>query len=162
MHLISRRSGKGYAPLFIRTAMSSVLLAVSAGYAVSATEVSANKSKSGNEDIKLSANEVKSGTSEVTVLPRVDVIGSGTRAGAESSGSAAVIDGRTLEESRVFNVNEALRKVPGVNVREEEGVGLRPNIGIRGLNPTRSTKTLLLEDGLPLSFAPYGDRGQQG
>ena len=157
MHLISRRSGKGYAPLFIRTAMSSVLLAVSAGYAVSATEVSANKSKSGNEDIKLSANEVKSGTSEVTVLPRVDVIGSGTRAGAESSGSAAVIDGRTLEESRVFNVNEAWRQGPGVNVREEEGVGLRPNIGIRGLNPTRSTKTLLLEDGLPLSFAPYGD-----
>jgi Fe(3+) dicitrate transport protein len=157
MHLISRRSGKGYAPPFIRTAMSSVLLAVSAGYPVSAAEVSTNKSKSGNEDIKLSANEVKSGTSEVTVLPRVDVIGSGTRAGAESSGSAAVIDGRTLEESRVFNVNEALRKVPGVNVREEEGVGLRPNIGIRGLNPTRSTKTLLLEDGLPLSFAPYGD-----
>ncbi|MFM7485141.1 MAG: TonB-dependent receptor family protein, partial [Burkholderiaceae bacterium] len=94
---------------------------------------------------------------DARVLPRVDVIGTGTRATTESSGSAAVIDGRTLEESRVFNVNEALRKVPGVHVREEEGVGLRPNIGIRGLNPTRSTKTLLLEDGLPLSFAPYGD-----
>ena len=83
--------------------------------------------------------------------------GSGSSAASQSSGSATVIDGRTLEESRVFNVNEALRKVPGVHVREEEGVGLRPNIGIRGLNPTRSTKTLLLEDGLPLSFAPYGD-----
>ena len=94
--------------------------------------------------------------SDVRVLPRVDVIGSAAEL-SEAAGSAAVIDGRTLEESRVFNVNEALRKVPGVNVREEEGVGLRPNIGIRGLNPTRSTKTLLLEDGLPLSFAPYGD-----
>ncbi len=89
-------------------------------------------------------------------LPRVDVIGNSSAA-QQAPGSAAVIDGRTLEESRVFNVNEALRKVPGVNVRDEEGVGLRPNIGIRGLNPTRSTKTLLLEDGLPLSFAPYGD-----
>lgn len=89
-------------------------------------------------------------------LPRVDVVG-GSNAVQQAPGSAAVIDGRTLEESRVFNVNEALRKVPGVNVRDEEGVGLRPNIGIRGLNPTRSTKTLLLEDGLPLSFAPYGD-----
>lgn len=91
------------------------------------------------------------------VLPRVDVIGTGAASVLNAPGSAFVIDGRTLEESRVFNVNEALRKVPGVNVRDEEGVGLRPNIGIRGMNPTRSTKTLLLEDGLPLSFAPYGD-----
>jgi Fe(3+) dicitrate transport protein len=91
------------------------------------------------------------------VLPRVDVIGTGASKIDLAPGSAAVIDGRTLEESRVFNVNEALRKVPGVHVREEEGVGLRPNIGIRGMNPTRSTKVLLLEDGLPLSYAPYGD-----
>ena len=89
-------------------------------------------------------------------LPRVDVIGTSADA-VKSPGSAQVIDAATLEESRVFNVNEALRKVPGLHVREEEGVGLRPNIGIRGQNPTRSTKTLLLEDGLPLSFAPYGD-----
>ncbi len=89
-------------------------------------------------------------------LPRVDVVGDQSSA-KTAPGSAAVIDVRTLEESRVFNVNEALRKVPGVHVRDEEGVGLRPNIGIRGMNPTRSTKTLLLEDGLPLSFAPYGD-----
>ncbi len=89
-------------------------------------------------------------------LPRVDVIGTGGGA-ARAPGSASVIDVRTMEESRLFNVNEALRKVPGVHVRDEEGVGLRPNIGIRGMNPTRSTKTLLLEDGLPLSFAPYGD-----
>ncbi len=41
--------------------------------------------------------------------------------------------------------------------RDEEGFGLRPNIGIRGLNPTRSSKLLLLEDGIPLAYAPYGD-----
>jgi len=44
-----------------------------------------------------------------------------------------------------------------VNVRDEEGLALRPNIGIRGLNPTRSSKTLLLEDGLFVTYAPYGD-----
>ena len=90
-------------------------------------------------------------------LPRVDVVGNADAQTGKSPGSASVIDSQTLEESRVFNVNEALRKVPGIHVREEEGVGLRPNIGIRGMNPTRSTKVLLLEDGLPLSFAPYGD-----
>ena len=71
-------------------------------------------------------------------------------------GSAEIIDKKTLENSRVFTINEALRKVPGVVTRDEEGFGLRPNIGIRGLNPTRSTKVLLLEDGIPLAYAPYG------
>ena len=72
-------------------------------------------------------------------------------------GSVDVLDSETLEHSRVQSTSEALRKVAGVNVRDEEGFGLRPNIGIRGLNPTRSTKVLLLEDGIPLAFAPYGD-----
>lgn len=76
---------------------------------------------------------------------------------SEIPGSIERIDAQTLENSRVFNFSEALRKFPGVNVRDEEGFGLRPNIGIRGTNPTRSTKVLLLEDGLPLSYAPYGD-----
>ncbi|WP_448579936.1 TonB-dependent receptor family protein [Thermaurantiacus sp.] len=73
------------------------------------------------------------------------------------SGSGAVVTSEDLRRSRVFTVNEALRQVAGVFPRDEEGVGARPNIGIRGLNPTRSTKVLLLEDGIPLSFAPYGD-----
>lgn len=72
-------------------------------------------------------------------------------------GAIENVDARTLENSRVFNFSEALRKVAGVNIRDEEGFGLRPNIGIRGTNPTRSTKVLLLEDGIPLSYAPYGD-----
>lgn len=75
----------------------------------------------------------------------------------EIPGAIERIDRQTLENSRVYNFSEALRKVSGVNVRDEEGFGLRPNIGIRGTNPTRSTKVLLLEDGIPLSYAPYGD-----
>ncbi len=76
---------------------------------------------------------------------------------SEVPGAVERIDAQTLENARVFNFSEALRKISGVNVRDEEGFGLRPNIGIRGTNPTRSTKVLLLEDGLPLSYAPYGD-----
>lgn len=75
----------------------------------------------------------------------------------EVPGAVERIDRQTLEFSRIFNFSEALRKISGVDVRDEEGFGLRPNIGIRGTNPTRSTKVLLLEDGLPLSYAPYGD-----
>jgi len=72
-------------------------------------------------------------------------------------GSVDIVERETLEKSHVFTTNEALRKIAGVHVREEEGLGLRPNIGIRGLNPTRSNKVLLLEDGIPLTYAPYGD-----
>jgi Fe(3+) dicitrate transport protein len=73
------------------------------------------------------------------------------------AGSGATIDETDMERARIFTVNDALRQVPGVFARDEEGLGLRPNIGIRGLSPIRSTKILLLEDGIPLGFAPYGD-----
>ena len=72
-------------------------------------------------------------------------------------GSVEVIDSQVLENTRAFTSTEVLRKFSGINVRDEEGLGLRPNVGIRGLNPTRSSKLLLLEDGIPLTYAPYGD-----
>jgi Fe(3+) dicitrate transport protein len=72
-------------------------------------------------------------------------------------GSATILTAEQLTQARVMTTEEALRKSPGVHARNEDAFGLRPNIGIRGLSPTRSTKVLLLEDGLPLSFAPYGD-----
>ncbi len=91
----------------------------------------------------------------------VTVVGTRLAGSAETlermPGSVDQLDRRQLETSRVADVNEALRKATGVNVRDEEGLALRPNIGIRGLNPTRSSKTLLLEDGLFVTYAPYGD-----
>lgn len=92
----------------------------------------------------------------VHVMPRVDVIGS-VDSLKNIPGSGEILEKEALEASRVFTVNEALRKFAGVHTRDEEGLGLRPNIGIRGLNPLRSTKITLLEDGIPLSYAPYGD-----
>lgn len=91
----------------------------------------------------------------------VTVVGTRLAGSAETlertPGSVDVLDRHQLETSRVLNVNEALHKASGVNVRDEEGFALRPNIGIRGLNPTRSSKTLLLEDGVFVTYAPYGD-----
>ena len=92
-------------------------------------------------DISVVATQIASTAEEQTRIP----------------GSVEIIDARPLEISRPFNFNEALRKVPGVYTREEEGFGLRPSIGIRGLDPNRSAKVLLLEDGVPLGMAPYGD-----
>jgi Fe(3+) dicitrate transport protein len=94
-----------------------------------------------NEDVVVLASEVAGNSERLRRLP----------------GSVDVVDRETLDRSNVMTTNEALRKIAGINVRDEEGLGLRPNIGIRGLNPTRSTKVLLLEDGIPLTYAPYGD-----
>lgn len=105
-----------------------------------------------------SATEKKVGHVEITGPRQPDVVVIGQRKNLlRIPGSGATIEADQLERSRVFTVNEALRSVPGAYPRDEEGMGMRPNIGFRGMNPTRSTKVLLLEDGIPLAFAPYGD-----
>jgi len=50
-----------------------------------------------------------------------------------------------------------IRSISGINVVDEEGLGLRANIGIRGLDPDRSRTVLMLEDGIPVALAPYGE-----
>jgi Fe(3+) dicitrate transport protein len=99
---------------------------------------------------------VEPGPTEVIEMPKVEVIGTREQA-EEMAGGASLLHRHDLEATRPLTTSEALRKLPGVNARDEEGMGLRPNVGIRGLNPTRSTKVTLLEDGIPLAYAPYGD-----
>ncbi len=94
-------------------------------------------------------------TGDTSRLAEILVVGTRDRL-AHIPGSAFLLDPSQLRAWHPASVNEALRRVPGVVTRDEEGFGLRPNIGIRGLNPTRSSKVLLLEDGLPITFAPYG------
>jgi Fe(3+) dicitrate transport protein len=72
-------------------------------------------------------------------------------------GSFNVIDKKQLEERRPVSIKEALSTTPGLNVVGEDSMGLNLNIGLRGMNPRRSARTLLMEDGVPIFFAPYGD-----
>jgi Fe(3+) dicitrate transport protein len=89
---------------------------------------------------------------------QVDVIGTDSDAIGEIPGSVALITGAELWASHPIDANEMLRRVTGVHVREDSGpVALRLNIGIRGLNPDRSRQVLVLEDGIPLALAPYGE-----
>ena len=90
-------------------------------------------------------------------LAGVRVIGAASDALARVPGSAAVITTRTLEGLQPRSANDALRTVAGVHVQEEEGAGLRANIGVRGLDPDRSRNVLVLEDGVPVALAPYGE-----
>ncbi len=70
-------------------------------------------------------------------------------------GSAHFIDEKELKKFNYQDVNRVLDKVPGVYIQEEDGIGLRPNIGLRGAHPVRSKKITIMEDGILMGPAPY-------
>lgn len=94
---------------------------------------------------------------EPTLPGQVEVIGEEPEDLESIPGSATVVDEEDLEARAPMSGNEVLERMPGVHVRDEEGIGLRPNIGIRGLDPSRSRTLLVLEDGVPISLAAYGE-----
>ncbi len=91
-------------------------------------------------------------------MAAVEVVGESAEALLETPGSLFVLSRAELQNSHPMDANEVLRRVPGVVINDNSGpVSLRLNIGVRGLNPDRSRSVLMLEDGLPLTIAPYGE-----
>jgi len=87
-------------------------------------------------------------------IDTVTIIGRRSDA-ADVPGSAHVIDSEALAVFNDTDILRVLRTVPGVYIQEEEGFGLRPNIGIRGSGLDRSARIALLEDGILIAPAPY-------
>lgn len=88
------------------------------------------------------------------MLDMVSVVGSSEDA-RDMPASATYIGTQEIRDQSYSDVNRILRKAPGVNIREEDGFGLFPNISFRGVDTTRSAKITVMEDGIMIAPAPY-------
>ena len=82
------------------------------------------------------------------------VLGSRVNTG-RVAGSAHRVEAKDLADFEYDDIQRVLTKIPGVYIRDEDGFGLRPNIGLRGANSDRSSRVVLMEDDVLLGPAPY-------
>ncbi len=95
-------------------------------------------------------------SSSTLSLTPVEIIGNTGLALRTIPGTATKINEKTLRLINPIGTQEILQLVPGVQVAADDGMGnSRISIGIRGLNPRRSSRVLILEDGIPIQPAVY-------
>ena len=75
------------------------------------------------------------------------------------AGTVNIVSSAQIKELALPAVGDAVRFMPGVNYIDEDGRGLRPGIGLRGIDPARNSNTLVVIDGkIPIGQS-YSDMG---
>ena len=93
---------------------------------------------------------------EPILMAKLEIISETDEPYQKLPGAATVMGMQTLKLINPIGTQEMLEHIPGVNGFADDGIGnSRISIGIRGLNPRRSSRVLILEDGIPIQPALY-------
>ena len=99
-------------------------------------------------DIALESNPIE--------LAPTEIIGESTVVNRRRTGTVTKLRPREVELIQAVGTQELLQLIPGINGYADDGFGnSRLSIGIRGLNPRRSSRILIMEDGVPIQPAVY-------
>ena len=88
------------------------------------------------------------------VVSSQQILGSKFKA-RNRTGSAYYISPEEIRRFGYTDIIRMVKAVPGVNMYEEDGFGLRPNISLRGTKAERSERISIMEDGVLAAPAPY-------
>ena len=126
------------------------LVGTSVGYAEQRVPVTVTAAETTFVVVVLAERVLDAG--EAVVTSRETLTGRGV---LDIPGSSYYLGPEVLQRFAATDVHRVLREVPGVQIQEEDGYGLRPNIGLRGSGSERSSKVTLMEDGVLMAPAPY-------
>lgn len=118
-----------------------------------AVQVSILQAQEGESSPPTAASETTT-EAKLVPLPETVLIGS-EEAERTLPASGAYLGKETLRRYLNADVNRLLRQVPGVYLREEDGMGLFPNISLRSVTTERSKAVTIMEDGILSAPAPY-------
>ena len=93
---------------------------------------------------------------EISTMDPITVVGTAEEI-RNTAGAAAFVGQSEIRTQSYTNPNRVLTRIPGVYVREEDGFGNFANISLRGVDPGRSAKVTIMEDGIMMAPAPYSD-----
>lgn len=102
----------------------------------------------------LAAQEGASDAEDADELEQIVITGTRVYNG-DLPGSGTLLTEEHIRLQAHQDINRLLRSVPGVQVREEDGYGLRPNISMRAAAGDRSANVTVMEDGVLIAPAPY-------
>jgi Fe(3+) dicitrate transport protein len=104
------------------------------------------------------------GDAQESTLESIQVSGDWLGSGLENSvkrypGARTVVKKQQIEQTGATSIGDVMRRIPGVQSSDNSGTSGSPvslNIGVRGLTGRYSPRSIVLLDGIPMSFAPYG------